>query len=197
MSTPTPVPQLMTDLGIDSHFDFEKDCHILTETLELVNPKIILETGFFRGGSAFVWLYYSKAKLISVDPMVSVGGHEVFDGKIENVYKLQGAFPARFNFLRKDSRHIRPDLAGTIIDLFFMDGDHSTDGVINDFRLALDLNIPYLLADDWVTQVSGVYYYMFTEQFSIVRSWDREATFQGAPIPMTLLRNNLYKAPQS
>ena len=184
-------PQRMTDLGIEEgclHWD--NDAPFLADALAISQPKNILELGYFSGGSAYMWLHLSDAKLTSVDPMVNLYDPGVkHDGSIESVYKLKGAFPDRFTFIQKDSKLVRPDLAGQKFDLIFIDGDHRPIGIRNDFNLALELGIPWVLADDFVTDVLTVYHNEFRDKFlPPVRVYPRKDLFQGQPIPIVLLR---------
>lgn len=185
-------PQIIDDLGIGGCFNFEKDFWIFEDTINRVNPKEILETGFFQGLSSLILLNYSKANLTSVDPMVNLySPNTKHDGKIENVQKLKDAFPNRFTFLQKDSKLVRPDLKDKKFDLFHIDGDHWPAGISNDFQLAIDLKIPYCLVDDFVTDVERVYNAKFSNFFKVIKIYDRADHFLGKPIPMYLLQTRL------
>lgn len=184
-------PQLMTDLGIDDgclHWD--TDAQFIADTLSIVQPKNILEVGFFRGSSAYMWLHLSDAKLTSVDPMVNLYEPGVkHDGLPENAEKLKTAFPGRFTFIQKDSKVVYPDIADQKFDLMFIDGDHWVNGIRSDFNLALKLGIPWVLVDDFVTSVLEVYSNEFRDKFlPPVRVYPRKDLFQGQPIPIVLLR---------
>jgi predicted O-methyltransferase YrrM len=187
-------PKLMDELEIGGCFSWENESEFLADTLNIVNPKNILEIGFFAGASTFMWLHLSEANLTSVDPMENLYDKNVkHDGKPENIEKLQKAFPNRFNFIRKDSRVVRPDLIGQKFDLMFIDGDHWESGIRNDFQLALDLDIPWILADDFVTSVASVYQKEFTKYFTPIRFYPRKDLFQGQPIPIVLMKRNDQK----
>ncbi len=179
----------MTDLGIDGCFSWENEAAFLEDTLQIVQPQSILEVGFFGGSSAAMWLHLSDAHLTSVDPMENLYDPTVkHDGKPENVDKLKAHFPGRFTFHRKDSKVVYPDVAGQKFDLMFIDGDHWENGIRSDFNLAIDLNIPWILVDDFVTSVAEVYQNEFRSQFMVVRVYPRKDQFMGRPIPIVLLR---------
>lgn len=187
-------PPLIDELGIDGCLKWENDAVFFADTLQLVQPKNILETGFFQGMSSFMNLWLSNAHVTSVDPMANLYDPTVkHDGKLENVIKLQNAFPGRFTFLQKDSRDVRPDLAGQQFDLFFIDGDHWDTGIRNDFQLAIDLDIPWVLVDDFVTNVLDIYQKEFANEFLPVRIYPRKDLFQGQPIPIVLMRRINHK----
>jgi hypothetical protein len=189
-----PKPAFFDQLGIDGCLKWENDALFLADTLQIVQPKNILETGFFQGSSSACWLHLSDATLTSVDPMVNLYDPAVkHDGKLENAEKLKNHFPGRFTFLQKDSRIVRPDLAGQKFDLFFIDGDHLDTGIRNDFQLAIDLNIPWVLVDDFVTNVLDIYQKEFTSEFFPVRIYPRKDLFQGQPIPIVLLKRFNHK----
>lgn len=184
-------PKFITDLGLDQgclHWD--NDAQFIVDALSIVQPKNILEIGFFRGSSAACFLHLSDAKLTSVDPMVNLYEPGVrHDGLVENAEKLKKMFPDRFTFIQKDSKVVRPDLEGQQFDMVFVDGDHWPMGVRSDFNLAIDLKIPWLLVDDFVTDVLTVYNNEFRDKFlPPVRVYPRKDLFQGQPIPIVLLR---------
>jgi len=182
-------PKLWDELEIGGCFSWENESVFLADTLSIVNPRNILETGFFAGSSAFMWLYLSDANLTSVDPMENLYDPSVkHDGKLENVDRLKAAFPNRFTFLKKDSKVVRPDLAGKKFDLMFIDGDHWEAGIRNDFQLAIDLDIPWILVDDFVTSVADMYKNEFQNEFFPVRFYPRTDLFMGKPIPLVLLK---------
>lgn len=188
-------PQFMIDLGVEEgclHWD--NDGPFLADALQISQPKNILEIGYFCGGSAAMWLHLSDAKLTSVDPMINLYDPNVkHDGSIESVGRLKAAFPDRFTFIQKDSKVVRPDLLGQRFDLAFIDGDHMDIGIRNDFQLAIDLDIPWVLVDDFVTNVLDIYQREFTSEFFPVRIYPRKDLFQGQPIPIVLLRRFNHK----
>ena len=182
-------PKLMDDLDITGFFTWDGEASFLADTLCIVGPVNILETGFFCGASTFMWLYLSNASVTSVDPMINLENPNILhNGKPQNVQKLKDAFPNRLTFLQKDSRLIRPDMSNEKFDLMFIDGDHTESGVRNDFQLAIDLNIPWVLVDDFNNIVSHVYQKEFANELFIVRLYPRKELFQGNPIPIALLR---------
>lgn len=185
-----PKPEAWDRLNIGGCFSWEGEAEFLNDVIQITKPRDILEIGFFAGSSAFMWLQLSAAKVTSVDPMVCLyDPKEVHTGRPENVQKLKDHFGAeRFHFIQKDSKLIRPDVASKRYDLLFMDGGHWPTDVRNDFNLALELGIPWVLADDFVTDVEKVYYTEFENRFDMVRLYPRPARFQGRTIPIALLK---------
>lgn len=181
--------QLARDMGIDHLFRFGKQAAIFAQTVNIVNPRNILEIGFFAGASSLMWLSQSSANVTSVDPMKNLYSPETtHDGDKSSVQKLTDLYGPRFNFIEMDSKLVRPQLAGRKFDLMFMDGDHWPVGVRNDFNLALDLGIEWILADDFITDVREVYDKEFRNFYFLVAQFNREDQHEGKPIPMGLLR---------
>lgn len=185
------VPQLYKDLNIAGCFSWENEAIFLEDTIRIAEPKNILEIGFFNGASAFMWLYLSKANLTSVDPLA---GRDHQPGRTD---VIAAAFPGRFTFYKKSSMDIRPDLQGKKFELAFIDGAHEHEFVRNDLNLALEMDIPYVLVDDFCTSVLDVYLNEFQDKFlQPIRIYHRAAQFQGRPIPIVLLKkktNNMLR----
>jgi len=107
----------------------------------------ILEIGFNIGYSASMWLEFDadkKSTLTSVD----IGIHkdtEKAAAAVKNLHK------DRFSFILSDSKKVKAQLKDKLFDIAFIDGDHSDTGVDSDIRLCIELQIPYLLFDDYWT----------------------------------------------
>ena len=112
------------------------------------NIKSILEIGFNIGYSASMFLEFDpdqKSTLTSVD----IGMHPATVNAAEAVKNLH---KDRFSFILSDSKNVKNQLVGQLFDLAFIDGDHSDLGVASDIRLCIELQIPFLLFDDYWTQ---------------------------------------------
>jgi len=163
------------------------DHTIFSDVIALTRPRNILETGFFRGGSAAALLYLSgDATLTSVDPMQGT------DNLLSNAPLLQSAFPDRFTLLQKSSADVRGDLAGQRFDLFNLDGDHSRGGVENDYQLALDLDIPWVLVDDFLGDVRWAYEDRYRAHFAPIRVYARDDRHNGHAIPRVLMKQRRH-----
>jgi len=142
---------------------------IFEHILEKVQPKNILEIGFFTGSSANMFLELSDANLTSVDPiddnpttdyLKSVGRPEEIGNpqvSLDAVESLKLEYKERFNFIRKRSLNALVD--GDLkekYDLIYIDGDHWYPGVVIDLTIALTLKIPYLILDDCNETYPGV-----------------------------------------
>lgn len=104
-----------------------KEAAYIFKTVKENRPKALLEIGIFKGGTTLL-LSAAKpdeSKLISVD---------IADFKNEKIKKL---LDKNTSLVKADSRTFTPPFK---IDFIFIDGDHSFDGVKNDF----DHYLPYL-----------------------------------------------------
>ena len=118
---------------------------VIKDILNITEAKNMLEIGFNIGYSASMWLEFDVNKALKVTS-VDIGKHEDTEAAARAVKGLHGD---RFEFILCDSKKVKPQLLNKYFDLAFVDGDHGHEGVISDVNLCLDLNIPYLVFDDW------------------------------------------------
>lgn len=159
----------------DGCSNFESHGQVFKEIIDTVNPKEILEIGFFRGSSSFIWLHLSNANLTTFDPMVDVEiplNPRKHDGEIKNVDKLKELFPNRFTFHKVDSRAAYPIILFNKYDLMFIDGSHFSEFVRSDLSLAITLKIPYILLDDFHSEVESVYENEFKNYFETIKIYN-------------------------
>jgi predicted O-methyltransferase YrrM len=111
------------------------------EAAATIDPDTVCEIGTARGGSYYVWTRYLNAtKYISIDLPGGRfgGGHSRRRAKfLQEIHRHPGVEQA---FLRGDShspetvRHVESVLGGREIDFLFIDGDHTYEGVKDDFE---------------------------------------------------------------
>ena len=97
-------------------------------------PRIILEIGTGRGGSTFFWSRFSPtgARIVTVDLAEQAR-------RLVETYSHAGANPVQC--ITGDSRSpatvqsVRQALGGQPVDLLYIDGDHTYNGVKADFNL--------------------------------------------------------------
>jgi predicted O-methyltransferase YrrM len=120
--------------------------------VEKLKPRSVLEIGTGRGGTLFLLTRAAApdAVLLSVD-LSSVKDLRFGGGDVSRRKPLFEAFALhsqRVHFLVGDSHAVETRecveqvLAGAGVDLLFIDGDHTADGVTRDFELYRDLVRP-------------------------------------------------------
>lgn len=110
-------------------------------TLDIVEPKRILEIGFNLGYSSSMWLHLDSVEVMSCDISRK-------DETLEAAEIIYYKFHDRFGFNWRedlDTMEFEP----YYYDLIFIDGSHIGKDIIKDIQLAKRLQIPYLLFDDW------------------------------------------------
>ncbi len=106
----------------------------LARAVEALKPKVILEIGTARGGTALIWARLARERLVTCDILERRGFAE-----------LLRAFPppgsdCRVSVMVGDShaeefvQRVRDELDGQQVDFLFIDGDHSETGVAQDFE---------------------------------------------------------------
>ena len=106
-----------------------------------LRPERILEIGTSAGGTFFLWtrLAGEEATLISIDLPPSWALDDPKEVMMRNLFQNFRRGGQSLHFLRRDShlpetrRDILAILAGRSVDFLFIDGDHSYDGVRQDF----------------------------------------------------------------
>lgn len=121
----------------------------LIDTVRALAPRNILEIGTARGGTLLAWCRLASKRVISVDlPGGRHGGGYVAER--EKLYDLfrHDRSGVRLRLVRDDSKspHVRAEveefLEGEKLQVLFIDGDHTYEGVKRDFQLWSDLVEP-------------------------------------------------------
>lgn len=113
----------------------------LLDLVKQQNPQVIMEIGTANGGTLYCWCRYieSATKILSLDlPGGRFGG-----GYSKHKTKLFERFAPDKDlvFVRSDSHdaetkdRINRELSGKEIDFLFIDGDHTYEGVKEDFEM--------------------------------------------------------------
>ncbi|GGN92294.1 class I SAM-dependent methyltransferase [Haloarcula pellucida] len=112
----------------------------LALTIMEANPDVVMEIGTAAGGSLYTWTNCLNASLyISLDlPEGSFGGgHGANRAELYQTFAEDGDMA----LIHRDSHDpatvdaIKKELDGKLLDFLFIDGDHSYDGVKQDFRM--------------------------------------------------------------
>ncbi|WP_049982659.1 class I SAM-dependent methyltransferase [Halorubrum sp. BV1] len=123
----------------------------LTRVVDEYDPETIMEIGTANGGAFYVWCRHldTASKFISID---LPGG--LFTDDERKIGLFQSFSPGKeLRFIRADSHdqstydRVRDDILDDqeSIDFLFIDGDHSYEGVKQDFQMYADL-----MADDGI-----------------------------------------------
>lgn len=116
----------------------------LTTLVEKEQPKSVLEIGTAKGGSFYIWSRYldSVEYLISLDlPGGRFGGG--YDEQKTNIFR-EFAPSKEMHFIRDNSHQESTyddvsELVDGTVDFLFIDGDHTYEGVKQDFEMYREL----------------------------------------------------------
>jgi cephalosporin hydroxylase len=132
---------------------FHHHYHVLYDIANLYNPELSLnyvEIGCYAGGSACLMLQRPNTNVISIDLGYPISPDIVYI----NINKLN-ILNNKYKYLQGNSQSIQmlELLSNEIngINILFIDGDHSYQGVINDFNLYEPLVVKggYIIFDDY------------------------------------------------
>ncbi|MFA9518704.1 class I SAM-dependent methyltransferase [Halopenitus sp. H-Gu1] len=123
-------------LGAYRHIRLEQSKEVFSSLLEIIadkGPETVVEIGTFRGGSLYMWSRALKApkKIISVD---------IAYNKMDRLFK-NFSDEKTLHLVEGDSQNqsteqrISDMLGDDQIDFLFLDGDHSYEGIKNDFEI--------------------------------------------------------------
>ena len=134
---------------------FHHHYHILYDIAQSYDPGYeinYLEIGCYAGGSACLLLQRPKTNVISIDLGKPISKDTVFN----NVNKLN-VHKNRYNYIEGNSHDVKTIndldniLGGRKVDILFIDGDHSYNGVKKDFEIYNKYVIEggYIIFDDY------------------------------------------------
>jgi predicted O-methyltransferase YrrM len=123
-------------------FQEQEELASLVREVRALNPLRVLEIGTAKGGTLFLWTQLAQwnATIVSIDlPHGNFGGG--YTRRRGLLYRRFAAKTQKLHLLRLDShaestlRKIEQLFAGSQIDLLFIDGDHTFEGVKRDWEL--------------------------------------------------------------
>jgi len=138
---------------------------MVKDVAKISNAKEILESGCHGGCSSAIFLSLTDANVTSIDLCDGTGHIELeysyndyfvpgTRGGINEIIRLFNEwFPGRFRFFAGSSyeQETIDKYKDKNYDLMFVDGDHTFNGARGDCKVAVQLNIPYVLVDDYTT----------------------------------------------
>jgi len=113
----------------------------LAEFVHNLNPKVIVEIGTKNGGTFMVWNEVTKAQTISIDLVDGIHGGVNKEKTISRNNNFKKLYGDRCSFIEGDSHNqstldtLSKLLNGKLIDFLFIDGDHTYEGVKQDFEM--------------------------------------------------------------
>lgn len=138
-----------TRMGIFAPLQVESEFIRLLEEIRSIRPRFVIEIGTAKGGTLFMLARAaaSDAHLISVDlPYGEFGGG--YSPIRIPIYKSFARDQQRISLVRGNSHdpasllQVQKHLSGEHVDLLFIDGDHTYEGVKQDFLLYSQLVRP-------------------------------------------------------
>jgi len=126
-----------------SPIQIKNEIHKLIQILDVEKPKSLLEIGTSNGGTLFLLckIASSNAKILSIDlPGGKFGGDLYPDWKM-NVYKSFAKKNQSLHLIRSDShdhatyKKTKNILGKKKLDFLLIDGDHTFEGVKQDFKM--------------------------------------------------------------
>jgi len=154
----------------------------LARMVQTAKPEVIVEIGTYKGGTLYIWSRCSpKVRLIvSIDLPDGAygGGYSPRRQKLyrEFVFDRPGA---QVEFLQRDSHdpttlaRLKKALAGRVIDFLYIDGDHTYEGVKQDYEMYSPLVRPggIIAFHDIETRSRGVDVYRLWNELKPGRHW--------------------------
>ena len=122
-----------------------------------IDVKNILEFGYNLGfSSSYQLVVHPNATLTSYDPTIwhTDSALKGYHPEYEIPFKIPAwtlgklAFGDRLNFINEPSNNVLINHKTGDFDYCLIDGDHTTQGTINDIKNCIELEIPYLCIDN-------------------------------------------------
>jgi hypothetical protein len=170
------IPDIYKQIKMDGYIKYPEYNNLIKDVISIINPSSILEIGFFLGCSSFLWLYNSTAQVLSVDPMYNkyVPRNVDLSGHFISLNNLASVWRERLQFFLLDSAKLLQFIKNQSFDLFFIDGDHTVEGIDNDLQIACNIDCPYVLIDDAQpdgphNQVYNLFIDKYSDKFEIIK----------------------------
>lgn len=113
----------------------------LAQFVHTLQPKVIVEIGTKNGGTLMIWNEVTAAKTISIDLVEGIHGGVSLDKTELRNSKFKELYGDRCTFISGNSHDLGTYneliklLNGEKIDFLFIDGDHTYEGVKQDYEM--------------------------------------------------------------
>ncbi len=143
----SPLVQRAFDIGM---VQVPEEIEALASFVAELKPRNVLEIGTWKGGTFYLWCSLSDRRglKISIDlPGGAFGGDRLTPGDLERRRVARREFQYAYA-ISGDShsepvhRQVKDFLAGEHLDFLFVDGDHTYEGVTQDFLMYKDFVSP-------------------------------------------------------
>ena len=117
----------------------------LAKFVNELQPKVVVEIGTKFGGTFKIWNEVTNAKTISIDLVAGIHGGVTRDDVDNRNKSFINLYGSRCNFIEGDSHQdltydlLINILKGQKIDFLFIDGDHTYEGVKQDYEMYKEL----------------------------------------------------------
>ncbi len=153
--TPSQIPEQAVAESFESSGglfrpgQMEEEVLALARQVKTLSPHVIVEIGTCTGGTFYIWCAMAEptATLISLDLPGGIHGGGYPSWK-QYLYRTFGRPGQKTHFMRVNSHEpssldqLRQLLGGRLIDFLFIDGDHTYEGVKQDFSMYAPLVRP-------------------------------------------------------
>jgi cephalosporin hydroxylase len=125
-------------LYMPQHREEIKDLALFVQKL---NPKIVVEIGTKFGGTFMIWNEVTSAKTISVDLVEGIHGGVTRESTDKRNIHFKNLYGDKCTFIEGNSHEqstyetLVNTLNGELIDFLFIDGDHTYEGVKQDYEM--------------------------------------------------------------
>jgi predicted O-methyltransferase YrrM len=148
---------------------------ILQETIDIVDPRSLLEIGFYAGHSTTYWaeMLEKDIQIVSCYPDNHPRGDE-FGPVIESLY-------SNVKVICKASPEIVTEFSKRKFDLVYIDGNHAYSNAYNDTLAAFVVDADYIMYDN--TELNEVRQcvnkFVSTGYYTIAKEFEYLSTFKG------------------
>ncbi len=106
----------------------------LADEVAKLEPRIILEIGTANAGTLFIWSHCAKAKVISCDLLDKSAVRRFYEAFPPAESRCTVTMMSGDSHAPEFRKRVESELGGERVDFLFIDGDHTANGVAQDYR---------------------------------------------------------------